>query len=159
VIRATERARAWLTQVGGTPTVPPGAATTVAAFGSLGKGAGFFQNRIITQNGGRVQAGNSPGIASFGRFVFGPGGVSNYVFAIDNATGTAWPSPDAQGHVSGWGLVKAIRQAVGSITSSGDFTWTATPTDKLTVAIDTLVNPTTVGADVAGMMADFDPNH
>jgi PEP-CTERM motif len=36
--------------------------------------------------------------------------------------------------------------------------WTATPTDKLTVAIDTLANPTTVGTDVAGAMADFDPS-
>jgi hypothetical protein len=43
--------------------------------------------------------------------------------------------------------------------TSGDFTWTATPTGKLTAAIDTLVNPTTVGTDVAGQMADFDPNH
>jgi hypothetical protein len=33
----------------------------------------------------------------------------------------------------------------------------ATPTDKLTVALDTLINPTTVGTDVAGPMANFDP--
>jgi hypothetical protein len=136
-----------------------GTATIVADFGALVKGAGFYQNPVITQNGGRVQAGNSPGIASFGRFVFGPGGVNNYVFAIDDATGTAGPSPDALGHVSGWGLIKAVRQSVGALTTSGDFTWTATPTDRLTVAIDTLVNPTTVGADVPGAMADFDPNH
>jgi fibronectin-binding autotransporter adhesin len=134
-----------------------GTATIVADFGALVKGAGFFQNPVITQNGGRVQAGNSPGTASFGRFVFGPGGVSNYVFAIDEATGTAGPSPDAAGHVSGWGLVKAVRQSFGSATTSGDFTWTGTPTNKLTVAIDTLVNPTTVGTDIAGPMADFDP--
>jgi autotransporter-associated beta strand protein/T5SS/PEP-CTERM-associated repeat protein len=134
-----------------------GTATIVADYGSLVKGAGFFQNPVITQNGGRVQAGNSPGSASFGRFVFGPGGVSNYVFAIDDATGQAGPSPDAAGHVSGWGFVKASRQSVGSTTTSGNFTWTATPTDKLTVAIDTLINPTTVGTDVAGPMADFDP--
>jgi hypothetical protein len=121
------------------------------------KGAGYFQNPVITQNGGKFQAGNSPGSAAFGSFVFGPGGVNNYVFAIDDATGTAGPSPDALGHVSGWGLVKAIQQAVGSVTSSGDFTWTATPDDKLTVAIETLINPTTVGADIAGPMADFDP--
>jgi autotransporter-associated beta strand protein len=136
-----------------------GTATIIADYGSLVKGAGFFQNPIITQNGGRVQAGNSPGVASFGRFVFGPGGVSNYVFAIDDAAGTAGPSPDALGHVSGWGFIKTLRQSVGSLTTSGDFTWTATPTDKLTVAIDTLVNPTTVGMDVAGPMADFDSSH
>jgi hypothetical protein len=94
---------------------------------------------------------------SFGRFVFGPGGVNNYVFAIDDATGTAGPSPDALGHVSGWGLVKAVSRQFGSTTSSGDFVWTATPTGKLTVAIDTLVNPTTVGTDVPGPMANFDP--
>src|SRR5439155_8041198 len=39
----------------------------------------------------------------------------------------------------------------------GDFAWTADPSHKLTVALDTLVNPTTVGTDVAGPMAYFDP--
>jgi fibronectin-binding autotransporter adhesin len=135
-----------------------GTATIVADFGSLVKGAGYFQNPIITQNGGKVQAGNSPGSASFGKFVFGPGGVNNYVFAIDDATGAAGPTADALGHVSGWGLINAMKQAVGSVTASGDFVWTATPSAKLTVAIDTLINPTTVGTDVAGLMADFDPN-
>jgi hypothetical protein len=94
----------------------------------------------------------------FGRFVFGPGGVNNYVFAIDDAGGTAGPSPDGLGHVSGWGWVKAVKAQFGATTSNGDFVWTATPTGKLTVAIDTLVNPTTVGADVPGMMDHFDPN-
>jgi PEP-CTERM motif len=83
--------------------------------------------------------------------------VGNYVFAIDDAIGTAGPSPNAVGQVSGWGLVKSIQQAVGSFTSSGNFTWTATPAAPLTIAIDTLVNPTTVGTDVSGPMADFDP--
>jgi autotransporter-associated beta strand protein len=135
-----------------------GTATIVADFGALVKGAGFFQNPVITQNGGRMQAGNSPGVASFGRFVFGPGGVSNYVFAIDDATGTAGPSPDALGHVSGWGLVKAFKEHFGATTTAGDFLWTATPNDKLTVAIDTLINPTTVGTDVPGPMSNFDPH-
>jgi PEP-CTERM motif len=134
-----------------------GTATVIADFGALVKGAGYFQNSVITQNGGKFQAGNSPGSASFGNLVFGPGGVGDYVFAIDNATGTAGPSPDALGHVSGWGLVKSIQQAIGSVTSSGNFTWTASPADPLMVALDTLVNPTTVGNDVAGPMADFDP--
>jgi hypothetical protein len=58
--------------------------------------------------------------------------------------------------VSGWGLVKAVKQSVGPVTTPGDFTWTATPANKLTFAIDTLVNPTTVGTDLPGMMADFD---
>jgi fibronectin-binding autotransporter adhesin len=136
-----------------------GTSTIIADFGSLVKGGGFFQNSVITQNGGKFQAGNSPGSASFGNFVMGPGGVSNYVFAIDDATGTAGPSPDADGHVSGWGLVKAVKQSAGTLTTPGNFTWTATPADKLTFAIDTLVNPTTVGTDIAGPMADFDPSH
>jgi autotransporter-associated beta strand protein len=135
-----------------------GTAAIIADFGSLVKGAGYFQNTVQTINGGKFQAGNSPGSASFGKFVFGPGGVSNYVFAIDDATGAAGPSPDAAGHVSGWGLVKAINHLVGGTLTSGDFTWTATPSSPLTVAIDTLVNPTTVGVDIPGPMADFDPN-
>ena len=47
---------------------------------------------------------------------------------------------------------------MGPVTTPGDFTWTATPADKLTFAIDTLVNPTTVGTDIARPMADFDPS-
>ncbi|HEX4591025.1 MAG TPA: PEP-CTERM sorting domain-containing protein, partial [Gemmataceae bacterium] len=133
-----------------------GSATVVADFGSLVKGAGFYQNGVITINGGKFQAGNSPGIASFGKFVLGPGGVNNYVFAIDDATGVAGPSPDGLGHVSGWGLVTAVRGMPGSVTTPGDFTWTATPADKLTVALETLVNPTTVGTDVPGPMDHFD---
>ncbi len=134
-----------------------GTATIIADFGSLVKGAGFFQNSVITQNGGKFQAGNSPGSATFGNFVLGPGGVNSYVFAIDDATGTAGPHQNAAGQVSGWGLVNAVRQQMGSTTTPGNFTWTADPADKLTVALDTLVNPTVVGTDVAGPMADFDP--
>jgi fibronectin-binding autotransporter adhesin len=136
-----------------------GTATVVADFGSLVKGAGFFQNTVITQNGGKFQAGNSPGSASFGKFVLGPGGVSSYVFAIDDATGTAGPTPDAAGHVSGWGLVKAIVHDSGAGATPGDFTWTATSADKLLVTLQTLVNPTTVGNDVPGLMDHFDPNN
>jgi hypothetical protein len=134
-----------------------GTATIVADFGSLVKGAGFFQNSVVTQNGGKFQAGNSPGVASFGKFVLGAGGVSSYVFTIDDATGAAGPSPDAAGHVSGWGLVKAISQIIGAATTPGDFTWTATPADKLLVSLQTLVNTTTVGNDVPGLMDHFDP--
>jgi autotransporter-associated beta strand protein len=133
-----------------------GTATVVADFGSLVKGAGFFQNSVITQNGGKFQAGNSPGLASFGSFVLGKGGVSDYVFAIDDATGAAGPIPDSAGKVSGWGLVKAVSQGPNGA-NSGNFTWTATPADRLAVSIQTLVNPTTVGVDVPGPMADFDP--
>jgi hypothetical protein len=134
----------------------------IVDFGALYKGAGFTGVSIVTQNGGKVQAGNSPGSASYGNFVFGPGGVNNYVFAIDDATGTAGPSPDALGHVSGWGLINAVRYLAPGVlpgaAPSGDFIWTATPGQQLTVFLDTLVNPTTVGTDVAGPMADFNPN-
>jgi hypothetical protein len=124
-----------------------GGAAVIADFGSLVKGGGTFANSVITQNGGKFQAGNSPGKATFGNFVFGPGGVDNYVFSIDDAAGSTGPSPDTRGHVSGWGLVR----------STGEFTWTATPAARLTVALETLVNPTTVGVDVAGPMDHFDP--
>jgi autotransporter-associated beta strand protein len=134
-----------------------GSHAIIADFGSLVKGAGFFQNTVQTVNGGKFQSGNSPGKATFGSFTFGPGGVSNYVFAIDDATGMAGPSPDANGQVSGWGLVKAVQRPIGAITTPGDFNWTADQAHPLTVHLDTLVNPTTVGTDIAGPMADFDP--
>ncbi len=139
-------------------TVGAGTGTIIADFGSLVKGAGFYQNTVKTQNGGKFQTGNSPGSATFGNFVFGPGGVSNYIFAIDDATGQAGPSPGPSGLVSGWGLIKAVQVPLGTGTTPGSFTWTATPASPLTVAIDTLVNPTMSGTDVAGPMADFDPN-
>ena len=129
----------------------------IVDYGALYKGAGFTGVSIVTQNGGRVQAGNSPGGASYGQFVFGPGGVSNYIFNINDATGAAGPTPDAAGHVSGWGLVSAIKQAVGSVMTSGNFSWTASPGAPVNVAIDTLLNPTMVGNDVPGAMANFNP--
>jgi fibronectin-binding autotransporter adhesin len=135
-----------------------GKATIIADFGSLVKGAGFYQNSVQTVNGGKFQSGNSPGRSSFGSFAFGPGGVSNYIFAIDDATGVAGPSPDANGHVSGWSLVKAVDRPVEQVTTPGDLAWTADPAHPLTVALDTLVNPTTVGTDVTGPMAEFDPS-
>ena len=61
----------------------------IVDYGTLYKGAGFTGVSVVTQNGGRVQAGNSPGGASYGQFVLGPGGVSNYVFNINDATGAA----------------------------------------------------------------------
>jgi hypothetical protein len=134
-----------------------GVSTVIADYGALVKGAGSFDNSPITRNGGKYQAGNSPGVATMGRFVFGPGGVNNYVFAIDDATGTAGPTPDAAGHVSGWGLVKAAQWQRTAGATSGDFVWTADASHPLTVAIDTLLDPTTVGVDLPGLMANFDP--
>jgi autotransporter-associated beta strand protein len=135
-----------------------GISTVIADYGALVKGAGTFDNSPITRNGGKFQAGNSPGVATMGRFVFGPGGVNNYVFAIDDATGTPGPTPDAAGHVSGWGLVKATQWQRAAGMTSGDFAWTADVNNKLTFAIDTLVNPTTAGTDIPGLMSDFDPS-
>ena len=48
-----------------------------------------------------------------------------------------------------------VQWQVGTSTTSGNCAWTADPTHKLTVALDTLVNPTTVGDGVAGPMDHF----
>jgi hypothetical protein len=141
-----------------TDSSPLGISTVIADYGALVKGAGQYDNSPITRNGGKFQSGNSPGVATMGRFVFGPGGVNSYVFAINDATGRAGPTPDAAGHVSGWGLVKAAQWQRAVVITSGDFVWTADATHKLTFEIDTLVNPTTVGTDNLGLMADFDPS-
>jgi fibronectin-binding autotransporter adhesin len=134
-----------------------GISTIVADYGSLVKGAGLYDNPVRTINGGRFQSGNSPGVATFGSFVFGPGGVTNYVEAINDATGTAGPMPNAAGQVSGWGLIKTGQWQRASGMTSGGFDWTATSANPVTVSIETLVNPTAVGTDVPGLMADFDP--
>jgi autotransporter-associated beta strand protein len=138
-------------------TVGTGTHTVIADYNALVKGAGFYQNSVITQNGGKFQSGNSPGVASFGSFVLGKGGVNDYVFAIDDATGAAGPIPDAAGKVSGWGLVKSISQGPNGA-NSGNFTWAAGEKNPLTVSVQTLVNPTTVGTDVPGQMDHFNPN-
>jgi hypothetical protein len=134
-----------------------GFATIVADYGALVKGGGSYFNPVKTQNGGKFQSGNSPGVATFGRFVFGPGGVNNYIFGINNATGQAGPTPDANGQVSGWGLVKTSQMQRSVGTANGDFAWTADSANKLTVSLDTLVNPTLAGTDQNGLMANFDP--
>jgi hypothetical protein len=114
--------------------------------GGLYKGSGVNFVGIVTQNMGVVQAGNSPGVDFMGPVVFGWGGISNYLFQIDDANGTAGPTPDSSGHVDGWSLMNAT-----------DLAWTADSTHKLTVNLQTLVNPTTVGTDPGGSMDNFDP--
>src|SRR4029077_15223860 len=42
-----------------------GTATIIADAGALVKGAGTYNNAVKTQNGGKFQAGNSPGLATF----------------------------------------------------------------------------------------------
>jgi autotransporter-associated beta strand protein len=124
--------------------------------GAVVKGAGFFDNSVrtsytigsTTYYGGLFQAGNSPGSDTVGQLVLGPGGVSGYLFTVNDATGTAGPHPDANGQVSGWGLVNV----------EGNVAWNADAAHKLVVNLQTLANPTTVGNDVAGPMDHFDPS-
>jgi autotransporter-associated beta strand protein/T5SS/PEP-CTERM-associated repeat protein len=142
-----------------------GKATVIADFGSLVKGAGFYQNSVQTVNGGKFQSGNSPGTSSFGTFTFGTGGVTNYQWQINdpgpsptfsNAPGIAGGTSSVTGSPDfGWSLIKAIK--VGP--SPGNFTWTATAASPLTVILQTLTGQTTVGNDVLGPMQNFDPNH
>jgi fibronectin-binding autotransporter adhesin len=134
-----------------------GTATIVADFGALVKGAGYFQNTVITINGGKFQAGNSPGKSIFGQLNVGSGGLTNFNWQINNAAGTGGPSPDANNQVSGWSQV--VAQKVRP-TDTGNLTWTATnqPGQQLTFSLQTLQNPTTVGNDVQGTMVNFDPN-
>ena len=110
------------------------------------EGAGTFFVNVHTINGGQFQAGDCPGVATLDGLTFGAGGVDNYRLQMDDATGTAGPTPDAEGHVDGWSLVH-----------TGDFAWTADASHKVTIGIQTLVNPTTVGNDVYGTMDNFNP--
>ena len=109
-----------------------GPSTVVADFDSLVKANGFFQKTVIAQNGGKFQAGNSPGPVTVGKFLLGPAGVCNYVFAIDNAAGAVGLNPDVNAHVSGWGLVKVGEPPVidRGLSTSSDFVWTDTPADN-----------------------------
>jgi autotransporter-associated beta strand protein len=142
-----------------------GSHAVIADYGALVKGAGFYQNTVQTVNGGKFQSGNSPGVSSFGNFIFGPGGVTNYLWQIDDPgpspTGMFPTAPGVAGGTSstpgqpdyGWSLIKAIK--VGP--SPGNFTWTATTSSPLTIIMQTLTGQTTVGNDVLGPMQNFDP--
>jgi fibronectin-binding autotransporter adhesin len=135
-----------------------GGATIVADYGALVKGAGTFQSSVITQNGGKFQAGNSPGLTRLESLVMGPGGTSAFNWQINNATGTAGPSGNP---VSGWSLLSAemLVDPFTGVLSSGDLNWTATgvPGNQLNLSAQTLTNPTVPGNDVQGSMANFDP--
>ncbi len=131
----------------GTKTVISDGVNPLTDVPALVKGAGFYGNTVRTINGGRFQSGNSPGSDHVGQLVIGPDGVTGYNFCINDATGAAGPTPESNGHVSGWSLVNVL----------GNFTWTADAADKLTVNLQTLANPTTVGNDVPGTMDNFDP--
>ena len=114
--------------------------------GGLVLGSGFFGVSIVTSGTGVFRAGNSPGVDFVGPLVFGAGGITNLQFDIDDATGTAGPSPDSEGHVDGWSLI-----------TSDSPTWTADATHPLTVSLQSLTTATTAGNDVAGDAANFDP--
>jgi hypothetical protein len=147
--------------------------------GSLVLGAGFFQNPVVGT--GVFQPGNGPGSATFGSFhLSGPTGntgVSSFQWQINDAgpsttypaaTGVAGPAPNAALQVSGWGLVK-----VGvTLYSSGNFSFDATPTDKLTFGLQTLSAPNDMNGALnahgtfgsypnynfpTGAMSEFDP--
>jgi len=144
-----------------------GTATVVADYGAVVKGAGYFQNTVVTINGGKFQAGNSPGHVFQGSVIIGPGQLSNYNWQINDAgpsstfpsaPGIAGPSPDTNNKVSGWSLVSAAKVRP---TDSGNFTWNATNAagSQFNMSLQTLLGPTTtVGNDVQGPMSDFDPN-
>ncbi len=146
-------------------TSPAGTGTIIADYGALVKGAGFYQNTVKTQNGGKFQTGNSPGSATFGTFIFsgptGNTGISNYLWQIDDAgPSSSFPAaPGVAGGTSamqgssdyGWSLNKAVQSGP----SPGNFIWNATATDKLTIIMQTLSPETTVGNDILGPMGSF----
>src|SRR5689334_1156946 len=78
-----------------------------------------------------------PGVAVFGSLTVGPGGVTDYLFQINNARGTPGPVTPSR---SGWSLLQVNK----ANTFSGNLTWAATPTagHQLQFSIETLLNPT-----------------
>ena len=124
-----------------------GIATIISDMGSLVKGAGQYDNSPQTRNGGRFQGGNCPGDVSVGDFVIGPDGVSNYTFEIDDATGTAGPTPDANNHLDGNSLVDTVNLA-----------WNATPDNPVTINLETLLNPSTPGTEERRRDGQFRPD-
>ena len=52
----------------------------------------------------------------------------------------------------------ATRGSVAGLTMPGDFTWTATPADGMSVALDTIFGPSTADVDSPAAMANFDPS-
>ena len=106
-----------------------------------------------------MKAGDCPGGSVFGGLTIGPGSVNSLLWQINDAKGTGGPTPDANDNVSGWSQVQASKVAnpVTNQVSTGDVTWTATPANRFTLALETLLNPTPLGADNLGPMANFDP--
>jgi hypothetical protein len=164
-------------------SVGAGTHRVVADFGAVVKGAGFYQPLPRTINGGTFSAGNSPGRATTGTIVLGGpndpnGGLSDFTWQINDAgpsttyptaTGASGPTANAAKQVSGWGQLAAVAVA-SPVATNGDFHWDATPADKMTIHLQTLVAPNdasgtpvsgggygAAGDNTAGLMSDFDP--
>jgi hypothetical protein len=142
-----------------------GTGRVVASVGAVVTGAGFYQNTVVTGDGlgntlGIFEPGVGPaGSATFGSFHFsgptGNTGVSNFEWQINDAgpsatypaaTGVAGPTPNAAGQVSGWHLVKAGI----TLYQSGTLAFDATPTDKLTMHLRTVLAPNDVNGNPSG---------
>jgi hypothetical protein len=99
--------------------------------------------------------------ANIGSLIIGPGATSSFVWQINNATGTAWSEVNPPSVVSGWSQIQVhqIFNPLTGQTSPGSLTWTATPTagNQFQFAVQTLLNPTTIGSDNPGPMANFNP--
>jgi autotransporter-associated beta strand protein len=145
-----------------------GTATIIVDFGALVRGAGYYQNTVITRNGGRFQPSSgappspfgSPGAASFGSLVLGPGGIQNYSWQINDAIGTAGPGGATGTLVRGWSQLQAIivNNPFNSTMSTGDLTWTATSAtgNQFNFALQTLLAPSPIGGPATqGLMANF----
>jgi hypothetical protein len=150
-------------------TATPG--SVIVDYGALYKGSGTNFVSVITQNGGRVQAGNSPGRFVSSQLTLGPGGTGNFLWQINdggpsstypNAPGLFGPPANVNNQVTGWSMIQSnkVFNPLTGTTSSGDLVWTATsqPGQQFQLALQTLMNPTTVGSDNPGPMADFDPS-
>jgi autotransporter-associated beta strand protein len=165
-------------------SVGAGTHRIVADYGSLVKGAGFYQPLPKTINGGTFIAGNSPGHATTGTIVLGGpndpnGGLSDFTWQINNAgpsasypaaTGVSGPSANAARQVSGWGTLLAVA-GISPVATAGNFRWDATSADKLTIHLQTLLAPDNAGGNPSasggygsagdmtpGPMTDFDPS-
>jgi autotransporter-associated beta strand protein len=164
-------------------SVGAGTHRIVADYGSLVKGAGFYQPLPKTINGGTFIAGNSPGHATTGTIVLGGpndpnGGLSDFTWQINDAgpsssypaaTGVSGPSANAARQVSGWGTLFAVA-GISPVATNGNFRWDATPSDELTIHLQTLLAPDdsagtpsasggygSAGDMTPGLMSDFDP--
>jgi hypothetical protein len=130
----------------------------IVDYGAVYKGAGTTFVPVITQNGGRVQAGNSPGAAPFGSLIIGPGAVNNFSWEINDARGVGGPGGPTGTLVKGWSQYQSkIQTDPFGNTTTGNLTWTAssTPGNQFQFQMATLLAPSPVGTDNYGKMDNF----